>query len=523
MQELIEQAVTIARNIWRFRWYAMLVSWICCVAGWAVVFHLPDQYEAKARIFIDTDSLLKPLLRGIAVESADFREQLGVMTRKLLSRPNLEKVTRMVDLDLQSHTPKEKEARLAKLEQNISLSALQTERRGPSNIYEISCKESDAHRAKDIVQALLTIFLETAIGETRQDTGVAQKFLETQIKEYEAKLEGAENRLMEFKRKNMGVLPNQGVGIFQRLQSARSDLSQLELQLLESSNRRSEIERQIQSLNSTGQATLPTGVAPPPSPLETRISNLQQRLDDLQMKYTSEHPDVRETKRTLAVLEKKLAEEKAAQGTSTADPSATNPVYQQLKIALSEVEAQIAGLKVRRKAFQQRLAGLEEDLKTLPEVEAELQRLDRDYEINKQQYNELIARRESAKLAENMEATGEDVKFRVIEPPHVPIVPSGPNRPLFSTIVLLGSIGAGLGLAFFLSQIRPVFYDRRSIQYVTELPVFGVISRTWTRDLLFKRRAQFAAYIMFGMVLAAVYGGVVYLNLKGIDVTKYLL
>jgi polysaccharide chain length determinant protein (PEP-CTERM system associated) len=452
----------------------------------------------------------------------DFREQLGVMTSKLLSRPNLEKVMKMADLDLKVHTPQQREALLNSLERSINLNAIQSERRGPSNLYEISTRQNDAELAKNVVQALLTIFLETAIGETRQDTGVARDFLDKQIKEYETKLSAAENRLMEFKRKNMGVLPNQGVGIFQRLQTARSDLSQLELELLEANNRRREIERQINSLDTTGQAVMPPGVAPQPTPLENRIANLQQRLDDLQLKYTSQHPDVREAKQTLQALEKQLKEQKASEGSQSNELSATNPVYQQLKIALSQVEAQIAGLKVRRDAYHQRLQKLEGYLKTLPEVEAELKRLDRDYEVNKQNYNELIARRESANLAKSMEATGEEVKFRVIDPPRVPKIPAGPNRPLFSTAVLLAALGAGLGLAYLLSQIRPVFYDRRGIQQVLELPVFGVISRTWTHDLLFKRRAQFAAYIVIGLVLIGVYGGVVYLNFKRINVTEYL-
>ena len=527
MQEFLGQAVSIARNIWRFRWYAMLVAWIFCVIGWTVVFSLPDQYEARARIYIDSDSLLKPLLRGISVESTDFREQLGLMTKQLLSRHNLEKVMRMVDLDVDAGTSQEHDQILLNLERNIDLQSAITQRPAgrpePPNLYEIASRGNDPVLVKNIVQSLLTIFLETAIGETRQDTGVAQKFLESQINEYEAKLNAAENRLMEFKRKNMGVLPNQGVGIFQRLQTARNDLSQLELKLLEATNRRSEIERQIQNLNTTGRVTLPTGVASQPSPLETRIANLQQRLDDLQMKYTAAHPDVRETKQTLATLEKKLEEEKAESAKGDAsDAAATNPVYQQLKIALSEVEAEIAGMKVRRNAYQERLTRLQKDLETLPEVEAELQRLDRDYEVNKQNYNELITRRESAKIAENVEATGEEVKFRVIEPPRVPTAPVGPDRPLFSTAVLFISIGVGLGLAFLLSQIRPVFYDRRTIQQTLELPVFGVISRTWTSDLLFKRRTQFAAYILFGLALIVTYGGVVYLNFKGIDATKLL-
>ncbi|MCI0505895.1 MAG: Wzz/FepE/Etk N-terminal domain-containing protein [Gammaproteobacteria bacterium] len=526
MRETILQAITILRDIWRYRWQAMLVAWIACTIGWIVVFKLPDQYESKARIYIDSDSILKPLLRGISVESTDFREQLGLMTNKLLSRSNLEKVITMVDLDINARTTEEREALIINLGKNIKLSAVRTQqsegRREPPNLYEITSRGSNAKQVKDIVQALLTIFLETAIGETRQDTGVAQKFLEAQITEYEAKLAAAENRLMEFKRNNMGVLPSQDVGIFQRLQMAREQLNQVELELLEATNRRDEIQRQLNSVNKSEPVALPPGVVQQPSPLESRIITLQQRLDELQLKYTQEHPTVIETKQMLAMLEAQQEEQKKAAASGEGDMSATNPVYQQLKLSLGEVDAQIAGMRVRRDAYQTRLSKLNEDLKILPEVEAELQRLDRDYEINKQQYNELVARRESAKLAGHVEQSGEKVKFKVIEPPRVPIAPIGPNRPLLSAGVLVFGIGLGIGLAFLLSQIRPVFHDRRSIQEGLELPVFGVISRVWTPQVLWKRKVQFSAFIVSGVLLAAVFGGVVYLNFKGIDATQLI-
>ena len=524
MQEAITQAIIIARNIWRFRWYAMLVAWIVGLIGWAIVFALPDQYESKARIYIDSDSMLKPLLSGLAVESNDFREQLGAITRQLLSRPNLEKVMKMVDLDIDAQTAKQKETILKDLERRINLTAVQTQSREPPNIYEISSLGSDAETAKNIVQSVLTIFLETAIGESREDTGVAQEFLEKQIKEYEARLVAAENRLMSFKRKNMGVLPGQQSGdIFQRLQTTRTEVNQIELNLLELANKRQEIQRQLNSLKTGKQKITPPGVTPQLSPLETRIMNLQQRLDDLQMRYTGEHPDVRETKATLAMLQRQKEEQDKLVTSEEGDLTATNPVYQQLKISLTEVETEIAGLQVRKKEYEKRLSNLQSDLKVLPEVEAELQRLDRDYEINKQQYNELVKRRESAKLAENVGATGEEVKFRVIDPPITPIAPTGPNRRIFTTGVLLVAIGAGLGLAFLLSQIRPVFFDRRSIQEAVELPVFGVISRIWTPQLLWKRKSQFIAYLLFGLMLVIAYGSVVYLNIKGIDATRLVI
>jgi len=526
MQEVILQALTILRDIWRYRWQAMLVAWIVCVLGWFVVFKLPDQYESKARIYIDSDSILKPLLRGISVESTDFREHLGLMTNKLLSRPNLEKVITMVDLDINARTTHEREALIRDLENNINLSAVRTQRPAgrpePPNLYEIASRGDNAKKVKDIVQALLTIFLETAIGETRQDAGVAQQFLEAQIKEYEAKLSAAENRLMEFKRNNMGVLPAQGVGIFQRLQTAREQLNQIELELLEATNRRNEIQRQLNSVNRSEAVALPPGVVQQPSPLEARINALQQRLDELQLKYTQEHPTVVETKQMLAMLQKQQEEQEKAVRSGESEPSSANPVYQQLKLSLGEVDAQIAGMKVRRDAYEQRLSQLNKDLKILPEVEAELQRLDRDYEINKERYSELVARRESAKIAGSVEQSGEDVKFRVIEPPRVPLAPIGPNRPLLSAAILVVGLGIGIGLAFLLSQIRPVFHDRRSIQEAIELPVFGIISRVWTPQVLWKRRIQFTAYVLSGVMLVVVFGGVVYLNIKGIDATQLI-
>jgi len=525
MQETVIQFITIARSIWRFRWPAISVAWILCLIGWTVVFRLPDQYESTTRVFIDSDSLLKPLLRGIAVESSDFREQLGVMTRQLLSRPNLEKVMRIVDLDLNAHTPKEKESILKDLEKSISLNAVPTRPGAPPNIYEISSIAPTPEKSKDITQTLLTIFLETAIGESRENSGVAQVFIEQQIKEYEAKLVAAENRLMTYKRNNMGVLPAQDVGIFQRLQTTQADLNRTNLELLEATNKRDEIQKQIDTLHSSGQLQLPPSTVPlQPSPLEARITSLQQRLDDLQMKYTSEHPAVREAQQTLdALLKEKAKQDRLDEGKSNAGAAAANPIFQQLKISLSEVEATIAGLTVRKNEFQKRVNQLQKDVQTLPEVEAELQRLDRDYEINKQHYNELVKRRESAKLAENAGETGEEVKFKVIDPPHTPIAPIGPNRLKFSSLVLLASIAGGLGLGFVLAQIRPVFYDRREIQQVVQLPVFGVVSRIWTPELLLKRKAQLGAFILFGVILICMYGGVLYMNYKGINVTHIVV
>ena len=100
IHETIQQVITYLRGIWRFRWYAMGISWLVAVVGWVYVSALPDQYQSSAQVLVDTDSMLRPLLRGLAVES-NIDQRVQLMTTTLMSRPNLEKLARMTDLEAQ--------------------------------------------------------------------------------------------------------------------------------------------------------------------------------------------------------------------------------------------------------------------------------------------------------------------------------------------------------------------------------------------------------------------------------------
>jgi polysaccharide chain length determinant protein (PEP-CTERM system associated) len=286
------------------------------------------------------------------------------------------------------------------------------------------------------------------------------------------------------------------------------------LEYKEAQNRRDELRRQLRG----EEPTFGMG-APPPSieqfsgssALDARIQNLQTRLDDLLLKYTEKHPDVQALKDTIASLEKQKEEELAQmqKGSPAAQSQSleSNPVYQQLKISLGEAEATVAGLKVRVDQFRNEVARLKGAVDTIPEVEAEFKRLNRDYEINKKNYEELVERRESAKLSEQADQTSDNVKFRIIDPPFVPSNPVGPNRPMLISVVLLGALLAGLAFAVFLSQIKPTFDTVRNVTRELGLPVFGSVSRVWTGNTKMKRRAEVLAFGAGGLVLLMLYGG----------------
>ena len=310
MQEALDKFLTILHGIWRFRWYAILVAWVLAPIGWVVVSKMPNQYESSAQIYVDADSVLRPMLRGIALDSIDISERLGMMSKAILSRPNLEKVIREVDLDVNITSRVEREALFSNLEKSISIKATRTHRTPrpqPPNLYFISAQNKNPELAYKIVQSLLDIFVESSLGDTREDSNVAQKFLDQQIKEYEAKLIAAEERLRQFKRGNIETLPEQGRNFYQRLQQSQTQLDEIRLQISEEENRRRELVRQIDGINPT-QSVVGTDGRAIISPLQQRINTLQERLDELLLRYTDEHPDVLEAKSALESLRREQTE-----------------------------------------------------------------------------------------------------------------------------------------------------------------------------------------------------------------------
>ena len=142
MQELLDQLLGYVRGAWRFRWYMHFVAWPLCIGGWIVVHELPDQYEASARVYVDTQSVLRPLLRGLAVEG-NVSQEVQLMTRTLLSRPNLEKIARMTDMDLTATTPEAMEEMLDRLKHTITLSGS-----GRENLYSLKYTDKNPGQAK---------------------------------------------------------------------------------------------------------------------------------------------------------------------------------------------------------------------------------------------------------------------------------------------------------------------------------------------------------------------------------------
>lgn len=532
MYEQVQVVRSLMRMAWLYRWVGLAVAIVVCALGWLGVQALPDQYKVNAKVYLDSRSMLRPLLRGIAFESGSLANTTMLLSRTLLTRPNLEEVARRTDLDLGTKTPEEFDELITDLAKDIKIVGTTRD-----NIYDIQYTHTTPKVAKAVVDELLNTFMESTLGDTRRETAVTQKFLEEQIAAYEKRLIEAEDRLKQFKQRNVGIMPGSQGGYFSRLEAAHTQLKEAQLQLQEAMTTRDQIKQQAASQPS--QAEDPFGGEMPGAEdggiesdpqvayFDGKIRELEGRIDELLVGFTEKHPDVVGMRKMIENLEAKKAEkiaelEKlAAEAPPVAEDEfggfSGNPFKQQLQMQAAQADANVAALQTRVAEYESRVKELERRVDTVPEVEAELQRLNRDYSINKSQYDELLKRRELAYMAQEADQSEDDVKVKIIEPPRVPLLPTGPNRLLFASIVLVVGLGAGAGLSFVLSQLNPRVVDVPELKELSGLPVIGVISMTSSPMHRQQRRYELMAFSAALSGLVLIYVGQVVLFVMGVD------
>lgn len=478
MHEFLKVLFLHLRGVWRFRWIALATTWALAIGGWAAVAFMPNTFRSEARFYVDSETVLKPLLAGLAV-GTDISSQVSSMARVILSTPNLQRVAQETELSLRSKTPEGETAMVESLKRRIRLEA------GAGNLYTISFDDRDRRMSQKVVQSVLNAFVEGTLGIKREDTNQAQAFLSVQLKEYEQRLREAEDRLADFKRHNIGKMPGDAGDYYGKLQAAQNKAEETRAQLRIAESKKAELLRQLEGEEPTfglgPDATGQSGAAA--TSTDSQISLYKSKLDALLVQYTEKHPEVLALRETIARLEQQRAAEAAkrhASGQPASSAGATvlniNPVYQAMRVSLSQTELQLVEARNQLATDDGEVASLRSMVNTVPQVEAELVRLNRDYEVNKAQYQALLQRLDSARLSEQADASKESGRFRIVEPPVAADQPIAPNRPLLNTVILLFAIGAGLGLAVVLHQINPVFSTRKQLAAETDLPVLMSIS-----------------------------------------------
>jgi polysaccharide chain length determinant protein (PEP-CTERM system associated) len=489
MQQLMEQVLDYLRGMWHRRWYGLAVAWVAVIVGAVWVFRLPDLYEAQARVYVDTQSMLRPLMQGMTV-NPDAGQQTAILSRTLLSRPNVAKIIRKSDLDTSSRMSADDLI-------DATLGSLRIQRTiFGENIYTIAFRYTEPKKAQDVVQAALSIFIEQSLGDSRTGADSARKFLDEQIKDYDLKLRESEARVNAFRLKYMGLFPTSGKDFVGQMGAVGDAIRDTKLELRVAEQTRDGIKKQLDDQLKDRSAAIAADPSLAPKitvpELDARIELLKRQLDELLRNYTEAHPDVKGIRRLLARLEEDREREievrrKAAAERPPATVSNGDPIADQLKVAVNEAEAQVNTLRARVAELETRYVQLKAGAESLPRIDTEFTQLNRDYEIQKRQYENLVSRRETAMMTGKLEDAGV-AEFRIIDPPRVTPTPVAPNRIGLIWGLIAASLAAGLATAFAVSQVHPTFHNGRALREIAGRPLLGMVSMIAGPEFRMRRR-----------------------------------
>jgi polysaccharide chain length determinant protein (PEP-CTERM system associated) len=361
----------------------------------------------------------------------------------------------------------------------------------------ISFTDVDAEQARDVVEAIATVFIEQNLGENRQEIEDARSFLDKQIAEYDEQLGQAEERLANFQGEKLSALPDRQTYQF-RLEELRTERQTAETSLQRSLSRRTTLKQQI-----AGGPALDTTL---------EIFKIEEEIGDLLARFTAQHPDVVALQRRLDELKNRQGQEAeaagiagtAASGSGLTTAQLAGADYSQLKSMLAEEEANVAVYSDQVRQLRSKVERMEYLAAQVPMVEAELARLNRDYDVLKRKHSELVSRREQAIISQKKEVGTDRIKFQIVDPARVPSRPNGPPRTMLLTAVLLFALVAGCGFAVFLSIINETFNDPQRLRQAFNFPVLGVVApvRTTTEQTL-----EVANHMSFATVFGVLVAG----------------
>ncbi|MEA3388940.1 XrtA system polysaccharide chain length determinant [Sphingobium sp. CCH11-B1] len=466
MAGLYDELRVLLHGLWSRRWIALAVAWGVCMLGWLGVAFIPNSYQSKARVYVNTQSLLED---KVGITQVQSQQDLDRLRQTLTSADNLEKVVRSTDLSQSVSGPADVAAKITKLRENITVMA----QADPSMI-DISAVSADstlsdganARIAQQVVQKLIDIFQEENLSGDRRETKQSLAFLDQQIAVRGKQLAAADQRRAEFAQRYMGLLPGAG-SISQRMDAARMEINQIDSQLVQAQSALSAMNGQLAGTPQSLPGVSASGGASPLAQAQANLASMRARG------WTANHPDVVAAQREVDALRR-------TGGGGSAGGGTPNPAYLSIKSMQAERAATVQALGARKAQLQADLNAMMSRQADEPGVASEQEKLDSDYAALKAQYDKLTADREDLRLRGEVKTETGAVQFRVITPPDTPSAPSAPNRPLLLLGVLVLGIAAGVGVAFAMSQLKGTFPTAARLERTLGLPVAGSISETLT-------------------------------------------
>jgi polysaccharide chain length determinant protein (PEP-CTERM system associated) len=490
MNEIVGDLRAALWSVWNRRWLALAIAWVLCLLGWLAVALFPNSYESRARIFVQLDDVLA---EQIGIGAGDRKRDIDRIQQTLTSAINLEKVIRGTAIGQGITSERQMETAVESLGEDIEVKSQE------DNLFEITAVSgrsdlSDAENARlaqDIVQKLIDIFREGNLGGNRGEMRETISFLDAQLAARQKDLEGAEQRRLTFESQHPDLIGG-AEAISQRLGSTRSELRGVEADLAAAQSSLAAIDGQLAATPKIIAGANDGGARGALAQAQSNLIGLKARG------LTDNHPDVVSAIKQVEALKRQAASEGDRGGSN-------NPAYASLQAIRAERQSNVQAMQARSAALSSEIMSTTASQAMEPGVAAEAQRISRDYEVLRTQYEKLLQDREELRLRGQVETERSAVKFEVIDPPTSPRVPAAPNRPLLLFGVLLLGLGAGAGAGFGLTQLRGSFATSAQLERAFDLPVIGTVSHVSTEVTRSSAAKKAKLFIIAGAALAGLF------------------
>ncbi|WP_233842640.1 XrtA system polysaccharide chain length determinant [Dyella sp. 2HG41-7] len=423
---------------------------VIAVAALVVGMFWPKKYEASITILAQESSIITPLMEGAASATANAN-RAGIANNVIFSRKVLDQILVTGGWMAAHPTPIQQDQIIEGIR---SRTKVQTSH---GNLITISYSDSDPRRAFVVTQEFGRLFISESLASKQRESRDAYEFINSQVETYRHKLTDAEDKLKTYRESNADARPGSDADTNSRISQLRTQIENTQLELTEKRSQAAALQAQLSGESEVNAVHTTQGI------YDTQLADLQSQLDKLLLTYTDQYPDVIRIRHQIQDLRQQMAlsdqRKQAAQAAGTPIPLDStvqmNPLYQQLKIQLAATEGDAAAAQARIGASESMLATELDRSKRISNSENVTAELTRDYDVNRDVYQDLLKRRENARVSMNLDAEQRGLAFFVQNPAVMPLVPSGLRFIHFGAAGLVLSLAIPFGLLFALVRFDP--------------------------------------------------------------------
>ncbi|MAB50832.1 MULTISPECIES: XrtA system polysaccharide chain length determinant [unclassified Marinobacter] len=496
----------IVREVRSRKWLALLLFAVVSFSVLAAGFLWPYKYQSQVVIFVDDRNIIQPLMEGRAV-ATKVTEKVSAARELLGSRNVLEEIatdTEIYGENAADISPEALEGRINGLRYSMSVVP-----RG-DNYFSIRYSSSSPLKTFRVAQKLGQAFIEENAKRKREESRSAYDFIDKQVKSYEQQIAEVEERLKEFLSENVDGTEADANARLSNLQS-RLELAQLEKEELQTRAR--SLERELSGINRTLRQGRTVDA------YQERINSMEEQLDSLRLRYHDTYPDIvilREQLQELRKQRERALEEQQLSSEPSGSESIPNPVYQEVRSNLVTTNTDLETVETRISSIKRLITEQKQRMERIQENKAQYSELTRDMEVNKEIYNDLLQRREKARVSMHLDIEGQGLNYKINESAQYPTSPTGPKFSMFAMAGLLLGAVAPFGAIAGLLQVDPRIRSREQLEDVLDIAVLEHLPEVRTPFEKRRDRKVTVAVVVMAVLVAAAYVAVALASVFGV-------